>query len=667
MLGGILFVGCGGADVRTVDLSMIEGANVDQLYIVDCLLPGSVRQLGKRLTYLSARRVVKTSGSECAIRGGEFVAHDRANYQTALRIWMPLANNGDVKAQSYVGEIYEKGLGVQPNYQKAALWYQKAASQGYSRAKMSLGSLYERGLGVPRNNVKALSLYRDASGLKDRQLEFVSVAQRQARVAQRKQLTQTQQELQVAQEQVSQLQREVSGLQAQTQKLKNLPPQVVTHTVIKTQTVVVSDPQQAQVIAQLSYEIQKLRAEAEKTQQEITLTSKSSQTASNVDTKALQTQNNRLKKQLKRQKSALARKQNEILSKQSKTKQSASKTDQKQQIATLNKRLAKKEKQLKQQENKVARLRSVKESTTSNSNSNNNNNNSNLNGINFGRYYAVVIGNNNYSNVRNLTTAVNDAKSVASVLKNQYGFRTIVLSNASRGRILAAFDSLRKRLTANDNLVIYYAGHGQLNRGRGFWLPADADKDNKKTWISNEQVTNFIDAMKAKHVLVIADSCYSGTLSRSSIPRPVLNTSKDRAWFDAVANTKVRIVMSSGGVKPISDSGGGKHSIFADAFLKVLRSGNNVLEGAGLFQAVRKKMSTKGQTPVYAPIRFAGHEAGDFIFLKNGQEASLPPSPEKDDDNKTGYPLFALREIRLSSLERKVVYTFIPSSLRGTL
>jgi len=267
-LGGLLFVGCGGgSDLKIVDLSTIEGANVDQLYIVDCLLPGSVRQLGKRLTYLSARRVVKVSGSECGIRGGEFVAHDRANYQTALKIWMPLANNGDVKAQSYVGEIYEKGLGVQPNYQKAALWYQKAASQGYSRAKMSLGSLYERGLGVPRNNVKALSLYRDASGLKDRQLEFVTLAQRQARVAQSKQLTQTQKQLQVAEGQVTRLKRDVKGLQVQAQKLKNLPPQVVTNTVIKTQTVVVRDPRQEQVIARLSREVQTLRREAEKTQQ----------------------------------------------------------------------------------------------------------------------------------------------------------------------------------------------------------------------------------------------------------------------------------------------------------------------------------------------------------------------------------------------------------------
>jgi uncharacterized caspase-like protein len=644
ILGGILFVGCGGgSDLKTVDLSTIEGANVDQLYIVDCLLPGSVRQLGKRLTYLSARRVVKTSGSECGIRGGEFVAHDRANYQTALKIWMPLANNGDVKAQSYVGEIYEKGLGVQPNYQKAALWYQKAANQGYSRAKMSLGSLYERGLGVSRNSVKALSLYRDASGLKDRQLEFVSGAQRKARITQGKQLTHAQQQLQAAQKQVSQLQREVNGLQAQTKKLRNLPPQVVTNTLIKTQTVVVSDPQQAKVIAKLNREVQKLRTEAEKTQQEITLASNSAQTSHAIDTRALQAQNTRLRKQLKRQKSALARKQNEILTKQVKTRSVTNKTDQKRQIVALNKRLTKKEKQLKQQENKVATLRSVSKSTTSSSNSRN------LNGINFGRYYAVVIGNNNYSNVANLTTAVNDAKSVASVLKNQYGFRTIVLSNASRARILAAFDSLRKRLTAKDNLVIYYAGHGELSRGRGFWLPADADKKDKKTWISNEQVTNFIDAMKAKHVLVVADSCYSGTLSRSSIPRPILNSSKDRAWFDAVANTKVRIVMSSGGVKPVLDSGGGNHSIFASAFLDVLRSGNTVLEGTGLFQAIRNKISKRGQTPVYAPIRFAGHEAGDFIFLQNGRVALLDSSPEKEDDEKTAYRLFALRETSIAS------------------
>ena len=61
------------------------------------------------MTYLSPQRAVKTTGSDCEIRGGEYVAYDRANYATALLVWQPPADQGDPKAQTYVGEIFEKG------------------------------------------------------------------------------------------------------------------------------------------------------------------------------------------------------------------------------------------------------------------------------------------------------------------------------------------------------------------------------------------------------------------------------------------------------------------------------------------------------------------------------------------------------------------------------
>lgn len=545
-----LVSGCGGTEVKTVDLSSIKGADVDQLYIVDCLLPGSVRQLGTKLTYLSARRVIKTTGSECAIRGGEYVAHDRANFKTALKVWLPLAQSGDPKAQTYVGEIYEKGLGTQPNYAKAANWYQQAANKGYARAKMSLGSLYERGLGVPRNNARALNLYRDASGLGARQVEFVSAAQRQARASQSAQLDQTQREMQVAQARSSQLQREVQQLRANVVKLKNQPPKIVTRTVIKREQV----------------------------------------------------------KQVQRQ-----------------------------QVTAIEKKIEQKQIELKQQDKKVIEI-------ASRSKGSNKKKNANLRGIRFGRYFAVVIGNNDYSSISNLQTPVRDASSVASVLKNQYGFKTIVLSNASRGKMLATLNSLRKRLTANDNLLIYYAGHGRLNRGRGFWLPSDAGSGDQKTWISNEQVTNFIDAMKAKHILVVADSVYSGTLSQSAIPSPLINSGRNREWFEAVASTKVRVAMSSGDNNPVT--GSDSHSKFTGAFLSALRSGQSVMEGAGLFQVIRQQ--AQNARARYAPIKFAGHEAGDFVFLKSGSIAMEEPTPKRDDENRIKYQLYALREFLLA-------------------
>lgn len=74
--------------------------NADELLVVDCLLPGQIRRLGRQLTFLGARRAIKTTARDCEICGGEYVAYDRATYQTALKVWQPLAEKGDAAAQA---------------------------------------------------------------------------------------------------------------------------------------------------------------------------------------------------------------------------------------------------------------------------------------------------------------------------------------------------------------------------------------------------------------------------------------------------------------------------------------------------------------------------------------------------------------------------------------
>ncbi|MCI0409225.1 MAG: hypothetical protein L0191_11815, partial [Acidobacteria bacterium] len=98
------------------------GTRADEFLIVDCLLPGQVRRLGTQLMFVTARRAVKTSTRDCEIRGGEYVAFDRSTYATSLKVWLPLAEQGDAAGQTYVGEIFEKGLGVPPDYAAAAQW-----------------------------------------------------------------------------------------------------------------------------------------------------------------------------------------------------------------------------------------------------------------------------------------------------------------------------------------------------------------------------------------------------------------------------------------------------------------------------------------------------------------------------------------------------------------
>ena len=235
-------------------------------------------------------------------------------------------------------------------------------------------------------------------------------------------------------------------------------------------------------------------------------------------------------------------------------------------------------------------------------------------GVDFGSYHAVVIGNNDYRYLPKLLTAVNDARVVAEVLKNSYQFKVTLLENATRYDILTAFGTMREQLTIKDNLLIYYAGHGWLDSDgdEGYWLPVDSNRNNRVSWVSNASITTVLKGLRAKHVLVVADSCFSGKLTRG------LTIKKRKpGYLEHASRLRVRSVLASGGLEPVSDSGSNGHSVFAGAFIQTLQENTGVILGDQLFQRIFRpvKLNTD-QTPEYSDIRKAGHEGGDFIFLR---------------------------------------------------
>ena len=187
--------------------------NAEDLLIVDCLLPGQVRKLGRQTSFMSARRPMRTSQADCEIRGGEFVSYDRADYRTALQVWLGQADAGDAEAQNYVGEIYLKGLGTAPDYGKAAEWFAKAVAQGNKRAMINLGYIHEEGLGTPRDLTRALNLYREASGSKDALL-FASTVTAQAEQA-KAEIASLRQTVDQQKAEAARLRGEIDGLKRQ--------------------------------------------------------------------------------------------------------------------------------------------------------------------------------------------------------------------------------------------------------------------------------------------------------------------------------------------------------------------------------------------------------------------------------------------------------------------
>ncbi len=231
----------------------------------------------------------------------------------------------------------------------------------------------------------------------------------------------------------------------------------------------------------------------------------------------------------------------------------------------------------------------------------------------FGRYHAIVIGNDAYTSLPRLATAVNDARAVAQLLKQRYGFDVSLLIDATRADILRALNAKRRTLTESDNLLFYYAGHGWLDEdaARGYWLPVDADRADPTNWVSNASITDAVRAVQAKHVMIVADSCYSGSLTRG-----ISVSIKTPDFFSRIASKKARTVMSSGGIEPVLDGGSGGHSVFANALLSALRENSEILDATTLFNQIRRPvMVNSNQTPEYGDIRMAGHDGGDFLFV----------------------------------------------------
>lgn len=234
------------------------------------------------------------------------------------------------------------------------------------------------------------------------------------------------------------------------------------------------------------------------------------------------------------------------------------------------------------------------------------------------KYFAIIIGNQNYKHLPKLETPIADAKAVENILKTQYGFETKLLTDAPRKDILSTINDFRKKLSSKDNLLIYYAGHGEFDKtaDRAYWLPVDAQRDDPVDWISATDITDNIKRIASKHILIVSDSCYSGTLTRAAAGDLSTKGGRDE-FIKKMMERPSRTLMASGGNEPVADSGGGDHSVFASAFLKALKEADkNSFTAEEIFHG-RVKTIVAGksdQVPEYNDIKNSGHEGGDFVF-----------------------------------------------------
>ena len=237
-----------------------------------------------------------------------------------------------------------------------------------------------------------------------------------------------------------------------------------------------------------------------------------------------------------------------------------------------------------------------------------------------GKNYFFGIGINTYENFQKLNNARKDVEDVKNLLISDYYFEIEACKNlfdeeATRENIIEELNDLRQRVSKNDRLLIYFSGHGFKDDNRGFWIPVDARKDRLGTYISNAEVRDIINALRARHILLISDSCFSASLL-------VRDATKDigGAFVDWERNASRHVFISGKGV--VSDGEKGKNSPFAHGILKHLHQNRSeALNIVSLANSVTQEVRFNyEQHAELSPLQGSGHEGGQFIFVKKQTE-----------------------------------------------
>jgi len=251
-----------------------------------------------------------------------------------------------------------------------------------------------------------------------------------------------------------------------------------------------------------------------------------------------------------------------------------------------------------------------------------------------GKYRAIVVGNNAYSDQKgiwkNLKTAVQGAKTVATLLQNDYGFSDVtLLLDVERKEILSALQKLSKRVEPNDSVLVYYAGHGYLEEDhrRGYWIPTDGQGFDNSTFIRNSTTRDEINiiAEKTKHTLLISDSCFSGSLLKAGVRGP-RKTENIENYYKKVSNKKSVQVLAAGGNEFVDDSyRNSGQSPFTYFFVNELKNNTQRMISlselaSNLIKAVANNVE---QTPMMGVLQGAGDELGDFVFARISGEDNV--------------------------------------------
>ena len=230
-------------------------------------------------------------------------------------------------------------------------------------------------------------------------------------------------------------------------------------------------------------------------------------------------------------------------------------------------------------------------------------------------FHAILIGIQDYSDPKftDLDEPINNAKDLYDVLINNYTFNKEnikLLTNPKRQEIFQSLSDMKKKLTIEDNLLIFYAGHGHWDKSseEGFWIPSDGEHEEDYTFISNSDIRRYIKGIKTMNTLLIADACFSGGMFKG---RSAPITTAEMELYTLPS----RKLITSGIIEEVPDK-----SVFFIYLLKYLKENQDIfLTSQELYMSFREAVinnSPNKQKPQFGVIKETEDEGGDFIFIR---------------------------------------------------
>lgn len=235
------------------------------------------------------------------------------------------------------------------------------------------------------------------------------------------------------------------------------------------------------------------------------------------------------------------------------------------------------------------------------------------------RFHAVLIACSNYNDpkLKKLPNTIIEAREYKKILMSEYGFEEQdidTLYDKGYMEIVAALYQKLKSLNKNDNLVLFFAGHGTYKESGndviGYWIPLNATAP-EIDYISNQKLDEIVAGCAAKHILLISDACYSAAMRSEDDKKD-----NDELYLPKYKQYqyKSRQILTSGGLEKVPEK-----SIFIEMVMKTLEQKESKYLSAKelynyIFTGVKNQTNNQPELNLFGKD---GNEGGQFYFIRN--------------------------------------------------